>query len=1101
MSKEDTGKNEPFEETAPKKSATAADAQEPYEESAPKKTVSALGTRKARKTPSKLALIMGTATGGENQPQRSPHGAIRTASGLRGSTTVKQGDDALKAKEAELAAMSEPWHALPEQEALDKLKTSRNGIKKDELQARILEYGRNELTPAEKMHPLVKFLLSMVQGFQLMMNLGALLCFIVYGIQPDAQTMALAIMLIVVCWLTSAFQTYQEGKADNIMEELKALTADSVWVVRDGELFEEQAKNLVPGDIVQVKAGEKVPADIRVLEATDLKVNNASLTGENVDIKLSKEPHHSELYEAKNIARSGCNFTCGHGIGLVFATGDKTFLGFIAKLTQEKETPDTLMAREIHRMVNILSAFAITLGIVFGILAGFNGFTWVQSVAFAIGIIVANVPEGLLSQLVVTLTITAEKLREYNVIVSNLEIIETLGAVTHICSDKTGTLTCNRMTASHVVYEGRIWSGPWAVDPPDNRYDAADFEEEEMKRLLRIVRLNTDAVFVSREGDDVLKWEVKGDASENALIKFAQPSGDVHEARAANPRVCSVPFNSTNKYMVSVNDSPDASKPTEVFMKGAPERVLARCSMARIDGKEVEFTPEVREHFENLNRTLARKGERVLAFASRTLPMDKFPRGFKYDAEEGNFPTEGLTLIGFISLVDPPRPAVPASVKACHEAGIKVYMVTGDHPETALAISRNIGLMSKLTANELREKGETVPENYRGAIAIHGTEMAAFTEEDWHRVLEYDEIVFARTMPQQKQGIVEHMQEKGWIVAMTGDGVNDAPALKAANVGVAMGSGASVAKEAAQIVVTTDDFSGIIEGIRRGRLVFDSMKKVITYVLVSNVPEILPFLFYVIAKIPLGIETIVILTIDLGTDILPAIALAWEDEESETMKKPPRGEDSHLVSFKMIIVSYVGYGIFATVASYFGFFWVLIDRGFTWDQIFGMGVSFRSDYSDLDNETRTKFYDICMHVETNAKYHEHTKNPNLDCGEDFSKYRADTLALAQAAFFIAVIWGQIMSIFVRKTFTESIFSIHRLVHNTVLLWSIVFEIALAMALIYIPGLNDVFMLKGPNATYLFCTLWYMPFLLFYEELRKLIVRTWPDSCLAWLTTY
>ena len=340
--------------------------------------------------------------------------------------------------------------------------TSLNGLSSVEAEKRLAIYGPNAITPPKTIHWFVKFLLNLIGGFQLMLWFGAVLCFIVYGLTnaTDVQTLALAVVLIMVIFVTTIFQSYQEGKSDKVMEALKKLSPTNVFCSRDGDLKEIPAVDLVPGDIVKVIGGEKVPADVRILSSSDLKVNNASLTGENVDIKLGPDANHKELYEAKNVARSGCNFTSGAGVALVFTTGDNTFFGAIAKSTTQIERPETLMTHEIHRLIYIMAIVAFTLGITFLILALFNGYSWVEAVVFMIGIIVANVPEGLLPQLTVALTLTAQRMLKLGVLVSNLEIIETLGAVDIICSDKTGTLTCNRMTVSHVVYDKKITVTP-----------------------------------------------------------------------------------------------------------------------------------------------------------------------------------------------------------------------------------------------------------------------------------------------------------------------------------------------------------------------------------------------------------------------------------------------------------------------------------------------------------------------------------------------------------------------------------------------------------------------------------------------------------------
>lgn len=459
-------------------------------------------------------------------PIRSPTGAMRHISGL----TIRPLE-----KQAQIVPEDEQWHIMDIFELFSNLKSCEGGLTSEEANASLAKHGLNQITPPKQSSVLIKFLISLVSGFQLMMNVGAVLCFIVYGISEgtDVQTLALGIILILVVLITSFFQIYQEGKADKIMQELRNLTADQVWVYRDNNLIQIPSESLAVGDIVQVKSGEKVPADIRILTAIDLKVNNAALTGENIDIKLGSLPNHEQLYEAKNIARSGCSFTSGHGTAIVFATGDNTFFGKIAKSMIEVERPETLMKQEIERLIKALSVWAVFLGITFGALALGFGVHWIGAVTFAIAIIIANVPEGLLSQLVLTLSVTALKLRKHGVLVTNLEIIETLGAVSVICSDKTGTLTANRMTVSHVVYDGIIHTTTNTSNLESDTFPLVNEKDTEFIDLQRIIMLNTDAVFVqsNEEESDVLKRKVKGDASETALIRFIQPFRDIAHAR------------------------------------------------------------------------------------------------------------------------------------------------------------------------------------------------------------------------------------------------------------------------------------------------------------------------------------------------------------------------------------------------------------------------------------------------------------------------------------------------------------------------------------------------------------------------------------------
>jgi len=993
------------------------------------------------------------------------------------------------------------WHEITIQQLYQLLHTNEHGLSTAEHQKRADFYGPNAITPPKQIHWFIKFLLNLIGGFQLMLWFGAALCFVVYGINPtDIQTLALAVVLILVVMVTTIFQSYQEGKSDQVMAALKALSPSTVFVFRDGELQNVSAESLVPGDVVKVTGGDKVPADVRVISGADLKVNNASLTGENVDIKLGTEANHKDLYEAKNVARSGCNFTSGNAICVVYATGDNTFFGQIASSMTATERPETLMKHEIHRLINIMAVVAFSLGIAFFILAFLNGYTWVEAIVFMIGIVVANVPEGLLPQMTVALTLTAQRMLTLGVLVSNLEIIETLGAVDIICSDKTGTLTCNRMSVSHVSYAKQITVTPITPIMDGDTFESFDMKNKCFQALQRIATLNTDAVFLASSADepDVLKKETKGDASESAIIKFVEPLRSIMEYRAACRRVFSIPFNSSNKWMMAIHQQENHSEPLLAMVKGAPERVMNMCShYLDKDGVTLHpMTPEARAEWEAINETLARRGERVLAFAHKILPKEQYPVDFPFDVDSNppNYPTGGLTLIGLLSLIDPPRMSVKPAIQQCNSAGIKVFMVTGDHPITAHAIAKSLNLITKPTKAELIFDGVEVPDDYHEAIVIHGTEMLNFTEDDWARVLRHKEIVFARTMPQQKQDIVRELNKLGNVVAMTGDGVNDAPALKAANVGIAMGSGASVAKEAAQICLLNDDFGAIVDGIREGRLIFENLKKCIAYVLSSNVPEIVPFLLFIAMKIPLAIETICILLIDLGTDLAPAVSIAYEEPEESIMQIPPRKDTDHMVGVQMMVVAYGTIGVLQTVAAYFAYFFVFYDYGFSLSDLLGSGLQYRDHWDDLAGPRKTFFAKMCAN---NADYYH--PNPDVDpvddkqCQDHFRSYRLDALKDAQTAYLVTVVWAQIANILIRKTQVASILSVERMMTNKVMIYSILLEIIIIVFLVYCPGVNTFFMLAAPSPTYASCAVWIVPVILVWDEVRKYLCRSDPNG--------
>merc|ERR1739848_690395 len=450
--------------------------------------------------------------------------------------------------------------------------------------------------------------------------------------------------------------------------------------------------------------------------------------------------------------------------------------------------------------------------------------------------------------------------------------------------------------------------------------------------------------------------EVNGDASEAAILKCTElTKGNVMEYRARNKKVCEIPFNSTNKFQVSIHETEDKNDNRHLLvMKGAPERILERCSTIIVEGRELPMTEEWKNAFETAYMELGGLGERVLGFCDYMLPADKYPSGFPFDADDVNFPLEGLRFVGLMSMIDPPRAAVPDAVTKCRSAGIKVIMVTGDHPITAKAIARSVGIISEGTntvEDIATQRGCDVKDvNPREAKAcvVHGGEIKDMSEKQIDEILMYHtEIVFARTSPQQKLIIVEGCQRMGAIVAVTGDGVNDSPALKKADIGVAMGiAGSDVSKQAADMILLDDNFASIVTGVEEGRLIFDNLKKSIAYTLTSNIPEISPFLLFILADVPLPLGTVTILCIDLGTDLVPAISLAYEKAESDIMKRQPRCPvNDKLVNERLISLAYGMIGMIQTSSGFFTYFVIMGENGFLPGYLIGL----RSEWDNRSN--------------------------------------------------------------------------------------------------------------------------------------------------------
>merc|ERR1719266_1208164 len=776
------------------------------------------------------------------------------------------------------------------------------GLTEAQAAANLAEFGPNALTPPPTTPEWIKFCQNLFGGFAMLLWIGAILCFVAYSIQasafeePPDDNLYLGIVLTAVVVVTGIFSYYQESKSAKIMESFKNLVPQFALALRDGEKVEIKAEQLTLGDIIYVKFGDRVPADFRVLEARNFKVDNSSLTGESEPQARSPENTHENPLETKNLAFFSTNAVEGTCTGIVVNIGDNTVMGRIAGLASGLETGDTPIAKEIAHFIHLITGVAVFLGVTFFIIAFILGYHWLDAVIFLIGIIVANVPEGLLATVTVCLTLTAKRMASKNCLVKNLEAVETLGSTSCICSDKTGTLTQNRMTVAHMWFDNKIMDADTSEDQSGSSFDKA---AAGWKTLERVAMLCNRAEF--KGGQDqvsVLKKEVNGDASEAAILKCTELSkGGVMAYRAANKKVCEIPFNSANKFQVSIHESSDPSdKGYIMMMKGARERILERCSTICIDGKDLPLTQQWKDNFEAAYMELGGLGERVLGFCDFSLPVNKYPIGYPFDPDEENFPLNGLRFVGLMSMIDPPRAAVPDAVAKCRSAGIKVIMVTGDHPITAKAIARSVGIISEgqetiedIAARRNCDVKDVNPREARAAV-VNGGEIKELKEKELDEILMYhNEIVFARTSPQQKLIIVEGCQRMGRIVAVTGDGVNDSPALKKADIGVAMGIvGSDVSKQAADMILLDDNFASIVTGVEEGRLIFDNLKKSIAYTLTSNIPEISPFLLFILADVPLPLGTVTILCIDLGTDMVPAISMAYEFAESDIMKRPPR---------------------------------------------------------------------------------------------------------------------------------------------------------------------------------------------------------------------
>jgi sodium/potassium-transporting ATPase subunit alpha len=854
-------------------------------------------------------------------------------------------------------------HQVPIDEFIRRLGShAEQGLSRAEAVARLKRDGPNSLTPRQQTPEFIKFLRQLTNLFAILLWCGAALSLVSEYVAPGQGSLAIAVALIGVVLLNGIFSYWQEHKAEKIMASFRGMLPHRAKVVRAGEQLDIPASEVVRGDLIRLEEGDQVPADARLLSVAGLKVDNSSLTGESEPQLRTIIPTDRNLLESRNVVFSGTVVMAGSGLGIVFATAMKSQIGRTAELTENLAAREVPIHRELRRFTHIISTIAMILGVlVFAVSLLWVDTPFWSKLVFAIGIIVANVPEGMLTTVTLSLSIAARRMAGKKALIRNLQSVETLGCTTVICTDKTGTLTANRMSLQRLFLNECIHS----------EADTA-FEKEELEEFLRVAVLCNNAR-IAADGT------LTGDPTETALLVFARRFHDLVALRAAAPRLFEEPFTAATKEMVTINQ---VGETTIACLKGAPDVAIARCDSILINGALQPFTAGHRQAYLRAYEELARRGERVLLFAWQPVAAQEV-----WSTEL--LPAGGYTFIGLAGLFDPPRPEVPAAVAALRSAGVRVIMVTGDYQTTAAAIGRQVGIVTSdkpalITGDKLRTMSEA--------------------HLDWE--LEQPEVIFARTSPEQKLRIVQALQRRGEVVAVTGDGVNDAPALKQADIGVAMGlSGTDVAREAADMILLDDNFATLLPAVREGRTIFANLRKATSYILTSNVPEITPFLAFLLLGLPLPLTVILILAIDLGTDMLPAIALGSEPAESDIMQLPPRSRSEHLVGPQLMFLAYGFFGIIESAAGFYAYFTVLSAGGWQWGQ---------------------------------------------------SLIGSDPLYLkAVTAFFVAIILCQVANGLISKTTRQSLWR-QGLFSNRWLLLGIGVELLLAAAVVYIPILHPWF---------------------------------------------
>ena len=763
------------------------------------------------------------------------------------------------------------------QEVIKCLNSSLNGLSKKEAQERLKKYGHNELKEKEK-SSIIKLFLETFKDPLVIILLIAALVQIFLG-----EVIESSIILLVVT-LNSILSVVQSKKAEGSLDSLKKLSIPYTKVIRDNEKITISSRELVVGDIVLLEAGDYVPADGRIIESQSLKVVEGMITGESEPILKTEEeiPLDSALGDQKNMVFSGSMVVYGRGIFVVTNTGMNTEVGKIADLLDNAESKQTPLQQKLDEFSKKLGIGICILSIMIFAVQVLRGADLASSFMFAIAIAVAAIPEALSSIVTIVLAVGTNTMAKKQAIVRKLPAVETLGSTSIICTDKTGTLTQNKMTVVDVyTYENK---NIILADNVDG-HEAAITNNSIQDRYLKLAAILCNDSDINNEGIEI------GDPTEVALINHAISNNiDYKALREKYTRIGEIPFDSDRKLMSTVNKINDE---TLMFTKGAPDVIFSRCKYALSNGEIVELNEEIIDEYKKINEEFSNKALRVLAFASK-----KVSDNFEPTIDDEN----ELTLIGVMAMIDPPREEVYDAVKNAKNSGIKTIMITGDHKTTAMAIAKDIGIMDN------------------GDLALTGKELDDLTEDELDKMLEKIS-VYARVSPENKIRIVKAWQRKGKVCAMTGDGVNDAPALKQADIGIGMGSGTEVAKDSSDMILMDDNFATIVKAVESGRTIYNNIKKSITYLFSGNLGGIIAIVFALFANLPNPFTTIQLLFINLVTDSLPAIALGLEKPEKNIMNTPVRDTKESILdkyTLQTILTRGSIIGIVTIIAQYIG---------------------------------------------------------------------------------------------------------------------------------------------------------------------------------------
>jgi len=910
------------------------------------------------------------------------------------------------------------------QEIYSQFGTGPNGLSTDEANIRLRKFGANVLPSAKKPNAAEKLLTQFKNLFNVLLIVASLLSFLSGWVYNDSGSIQMGLAIFGVVILNSVFSFAQEYRAERIVQAISRLTPTKARVIRDGQLREANAAETVPGDVITLEEGDRVPADARLISAFETSVDNLILTGESEPQRrfatMSSSTTISSIADYQNIVFAGTTIVTGIAKAIIIKTGKNTEFGKIVSLSRDIKEPLSPLQKQIDYTAKINFIVAIIVGSTFFAIAKILvNLNMLDSLLFAIGVMICLVPEGFQLTVSLSLALTASAMAKKNVVVKRLSSVETLGSTTVMCVDKTGTITSGEMMVKNVWANGEVF------EVTGDGYSPQGFITIEGRRMNRAERTHILALFevaafcnnakLNPPSDRISRWTVLGDPTDGAFLVFAG-KGDlnVSEALAKNPRTGLIPFDSRRCLMTSIHRRSDGK--IVAYTKGAPYELLSRCSRIFLENEYVVLDDVERKVVEKQIEDFAAEGFRVLAMGTRVLqsPEKEFtPEEVEHD----------LIFLGLAALFDPPRPMIEKAVSDARSAGIRVIMVTGDHELTAEAIAKRTGIV-------------TSPEHAEHVL-ISGRELPKLSESQLSRILDNTEIVFARTAPEQKLRIVQALKSKGQIVAVTGDGINDAPALMEAEVGIAMGAGGTdVARESADMVLLDNNFISMIEGVKLGRGMFDNLRKFVYYVYTHNWAELVTFIAFVLLQVPLPLLVVQVLAIDLAMDVWPSLALIMEPPEPSVMKKSPRQTGTKLIDLGILLRGlYVG-----IIISISGLFWAFQ----TWKVA---GWSFGQ----------------------------------VTVSDPIAYAKGTTIVMA------CIMAGQLGNFFAARSSSESVFRINPL-RNRWIFPGILTQLAILVVIVYIPFFQSLLgtaSLTSLDWIYLYS---FAPLIILIEEVRKAFVR-------------